>query len=111
LATLEESSNLVPTYAELPRFPSISRDLNFVLDESVTWDDVVRVVRASAGEFFESVTFGGQYRGQQIPANKKSYVLSISFRASERTLASEEVDAAIKRVIEACSVSLGGTLR
>lgn len=111
LATLEANPNLVPTFTELPRYPSISRDLNFVLDESVTWDTLVEVVRVSAGPSLDAVSFSSQYRGQQIPANKKSYVLTVSFRAPDRTLTSDEVDAAVKSVIEACSQKLGATLR
>ena len=108
---LEASANLVPTFAELPRFPSISRDLNFVIDETVTWDQLVGVARAAAGASFDSASFGGQYRGQQIPANKKSYVLTVSFRAPDRTLTSDEVDSAVTSIIEACSTKLGATLR
>ena len=111
LATLEASPNLVPTFAELPRYPSISRDLNFVLDETITWDALSEVVRAAAGPSLDALTFGSQYRGQQIPVNKKSYVLTVSFRAADRTLTSEEVDAAVKSVIEACSANLRAALR
>lgn len=111
LATLEASPNLVPTFAELPRYPSISRDLNFVLDEVTTWDALVEVVRSSAGSSLDAISFGSQYRGQQIPANKKSYVLTVSFRSADRTLASEEVDAAVKSIIEACLAKLGAALR
>ena len=111
IALLEESANLVPTFAELPRFPSISRDLNFVLDEATTWDQLVEVARTAAGPTYDTSAFGGQYRGQQIPANKKSYVLTVSFRAPDRTLTSDEVDAAVKSIIEACSTKLGATLR
>ncbi|GDY09640.1 MAG: phenylalanine--tRNA ligase subunit beta [Planctomycetota bacterium] len=111
LATLEASPNLVPTFAELPRYPSISRDLNFVLDETITWDALSEVVRAAAGPSLDALTFGSQYRGQQIPANKKSYVLTVSFRAADRTLTSDEVDAAVKSVIEACSAKLSAALR
>ena len=111
VALLEASANLVPTFAELPRFPSISRDLNFVLDEAVTWDQLVEVARSAAGSSFDTASFGGQYRGQQIPANKKSYVLTISFRSPDRTLTSDEVDAAVKSIIDACSTTLGAMLR
>ena len=111
LATLEASPNLVPTFAELPRYPSISRDLNFVLDEATTWDALVEVVRSSAGPSLDAVSFGSQYRGQQIPANKKSYVLTVSFRSADRTLTSDEVDAAVKSIIEACAAKLGAALR
>ena len=111
LATLEASPNLVPTFAELPRYPSISRDLNFVLDEAITWDALSEVVRAAAGPSLDALSFGSHYRGQQIPPNKKSYVLSVSFRAADRTLTSDEVDAAVKSVIDACSAKLGAVLR
>jgi phenylalanyl-tRNA synthetase beta chain len=111
LTLLEESANLVPTFAELPRYPSISRDLNFVLDEAITWDQLVEVARTAAGPLYDTASFGGQYRGQQIPAHKKSYVLNISFRAPDRTLTSDEVDAAVKSILDACSTTLGATLR
>ena len=111
IALLEELANLVPTFAELPRFPSISRDLNFVLDEATTWDQLVEVARATAGPTYDASSFGGQYRGQQIPANKKSYILTVSFRALDRTLTSDEVDTAVKSIIAACSTKLGATLR
>lgn len=111
LATLEASPNLVPTFVELPRYPSISRDLNFVLDEAITWDTLSEVVRTAAGPSLDALSFGSQYRGQQIPANKKSYVLTVSFRAADRTLTSEEVDTAVKSVIDACSTKLSAALR
>ncbi len=111
LATLEASPNLVPTVAELPRYPSISRDLNFVLDEATTWDALSETVRAAAGPSLDALTFGSQYRGKQIPADKKSYVLTVSFRAADRTLTSDEVDAAVKSVLEACSAKLSAALR
>ena len=59
----------------------------------------------------DDVSFSSQYRGQQIPANKKSYVLTVSFRALDRTLTSDEVDAAVKSIIDACAATLGAALR
>ena len=111
LATLEAAPNLIPTFAEMPRFPSISRDLNFVLDESTTWEALLEVVRSAAGPALGEALFGGQYRGQQIPANKKSYLLTVAFRAADRTLTNDEVDAAVKSVIDACAEKLGAALR
>jgi phenylalanyl-tRNA synthetase beta chain len=111
VAVLEAKPNLVPAFVELPRFPSIARDLNFLLDEIVTWDQLSEVVRLTAGSTLDAISFAGQYRGPQIPANKKSYLLSVSFRAADRTLTSEEVDAAVKSIIERCGTELGASLR
>ncbi len=99
LDVLAEIADFFPPYVPFPEFPPMDRSLNFVLDEAVTWQELEEVVRESAGPLLESVEFESQYRGQQIPANKKSYVLQFQFRAADRTLTAEEVDIAVKTVI------------
>ncbi|GAF96621.1 unnamed protein product, partial [marine sediment metagenome] len=111
LVTLENEAELTPAYALLPQFPAIERDLNFVLDESVTWQDVEAVVRESAGGLLESVSFGGQYRGKQIDADKKSYVVTLGYRSPERTLTGDEVQTSAEAVVAACQTKLGAELR
>ena len=111
LARLEEIANFFPPYHPVPEFPAMQRDLNFVLDEAVSWQSLEEVVRSAAGPLLESVEFESQYRGQQIPANKKSYVLGLHFRAPDRTLTAEEVDAAQRAVVAACGEKLSAALR
>ena len=111
LAILEESAQLVPQYTLLPQYPSVERDLNFVLDESTTWKQLEELVRSSAGELLESVAFSGQYRGKQIEAGKKSYVVTLGYRSAERTLTNEEIESIQNQVVEACSKKLGAELR
>lgn len=111
LTVLEGIANFFPSYVPFPEFPPMDRDLNFVLDEAVSWQELEEVVRKSAGPLLESVEFENQYRGQQIPTNKKSYVLKLNFRASDRTLTGEEVDSAVKAVVAECAVTLSASLR
>lgn len=111
LSLLEQSANLRPEFVELPRFPASTRDLNFVLDESVTWSQLEEAVTAVAGPNFESISFSGQFRGKQLPADKKSYLLTISYRSAERTLTHEEVEEAQQAVIASCEAAVGAQLR
>jgi phenylalanyl-tRNA synthetase beta chain len=111
LATFEAIAEFYPPYVPIPEFPGSDRDLNFVLDEAVPWQELEEVVRKAAGPLLESVSFASQYRGQQIPPNKKSYVLHLAYRAPDRTLTTEEIDAAQKAVITACSEKLAAALR
>jgi phenylalanyl-tRNA synthetase beta chain len=111
LALLESLADLTPQFQNLPQFPAITRDLNFVLDEAVTWQQLEDTVRAAAGELLDSISFGGQYRGQQIPADKKSYLVTVGYRSPERTLTTEEVDLAQKTLIQACEKQHGAVLR
>lgn len=94
-----------------PRFPGITRDLNFVMSESVTWADLANTARQAGGEFLQEVSFGGQYRGSQIAAGSKSYVLSARFQAPDRTLTADEVDTAVGIILAACEEKLEARLR
>ena len=111
LALLESIAELNPQFQALPQYPAITRDLNFVLNEAISWQTLEDTVRAAAGSLLDSISFGGQYRGKQIPADKKSYLITVGYRSSERTLTTEEVDEAQKAVIEACEKKLGAVLR
>lgn len=111
LELLEQSANLRPQFTELARFPTMTRDLNFVLDENITWADLENTVKAAAGPLFESISFSGQYRGKQLPNDKKSYVVSVDYRSIDRTLTNEEVEQAQQAIIKACESSLDAQLR
>jgi phenylalanyl-tRNA synthetase beta chain len=107
IAALERS----PQFTPLPQYPAIERDLNFVLDESVTWERLAATVTSAAGPLLDDVRFVDQYRGKQIPAGKKSYVLSVAYRSPDRTLTGEEVDAAQVNVVAACEAELKAVQR
>ena len=94
-----------------PRFPAVSRDLNFVISDSVVWADLSDVAGAAGGNLLHDVSFGGQYRGSQIAAGSKSYLLSARFQAPDRTLTAEEVDAAIGNIVTVCEEKLEAKLR
>ena len=111
LSPLVDIIERAPQFTPLPQYPAMERDLNFVLDETVTWQQLEQTVRTSAGPLLDAVSFVDQYRGKQIPAGKKSYVLSIAYRSPERTLTSEEVDDAQQSVVTVCERELGATQR
>ncbi len=111
VAPLIELLDRTPQSASLPQYPSMQRDLNFVLDDAVTWQELERIVQISAGPLLDGVSFVDQYRGKQIPVGKKSYVLSVAYRSPHRTLNSDEVDTAQRSVVAACEQQLGAVQR
>ena len=100
-----------PRYEELPAFPAMARDVSLLLDEAVRWDDLSTLIKSNAGPLLESLRFADQYRGQQIPPGKKALMFSVVYRAADRTLTGEEVDAVQKAVVGACERDLGAVQR
>ncbi len=112
LATLVDVANLVPQYATPPVYPSVTRDLNLVVDESVRWSDVEQTVRQAAAPYGESITFQDVYRDRErLGAGKKSLLFTLVLRKAEGTLTGEEADQARDRVVAATAKAHGAQLR
>lgn len=95
----------------IPRFPAVERDVAFELDSSVPAAAAEELIRREAGQWLESVTLFDVYRGQQVAEGYRSLAYSLVYRAGDRTLTDEEVDAVHLRVREALARDLGATLR
>lgn len=111
IQTLIDSADLVPQAQSIGGYQGVQRDLNLILEESVTWRQLSDTIRANSTAELEDVRFVEQYRGQHIAAGKKSYVVSLQFRAPDRTLTGDEVDMAVQKVVAACGQELGAALR
>ena len=89
--------------AELPRYPSVQRDLAVVVDEDTPAAMLHATIKAAAGPFLEHVRAFDEYRGGQIGDGRKSIAFTLTFRSPERTLTDAEVEgvmAEIKRALE-----------
>ena len=91
--------------------PSIARDLNIVVDESVSWAQIESVVAQSAGAELQTVKYLETYRDpNQDGEHRKRILLNVTMRSDERTMTGEEADAIRENVVSAISEQLGGQL-
>jgi len=77
--------------AELPRFPSVTRDLSFFVDESVSAARIAGLVEEMRAPLLVDVRVLEEYRGDKRPAGKKGMLWSFVYRAPDRTLTDAEV--------------------
>lgn len=87
-----------------PRFPAVTRDVSFWIDAGVPAAEV-RAAFAAAGEaLLRSVAVLEDFRDvRYVPAGKKGMLWTLTYRADDRTLTDEEVDAAHARVVKSLS--------
>jgi len=111
LGVLLDQARPVASFRPLPSYPAVARDLSLVLDASVAWADLSAVVRESAGPDLRSVDYLDTFQGGNLPEGRQSVHFGLTFRRDDRTLTGEEVDLAMKAVIDACASKLGATLR
>jgi len=95
----------------IPRFPAIVRDLSLIVDEQVRWADIIEAVNRKASAELEQTCFVGIYRGEAIPAGKKSVTLSLRFRDQDGTLTHESVDRLEADIVAELTRAVGAELR
>ena len=94
-----------------PAFPAIERDLSLVLSDDVHWHAISSLIESLQLPAFDSVAYVGVFRGKQLEVGHKSLTLRLRFRAEDRTLTHDEVDAPVAKVVQACAATLGAELR
>ncbi|HEX3147987.1 MAG TPA: phenylalanine--tRNA ligase subunit beta [Gemmataceae bacterium] len=84
-------------YVAVPQHQAALRDVAVVVDEGLTNESVVAEIRAAGGELLAGVRLFDVYRGDSIPAGKKSLAYALTYQA-DRTLKDTEIDKAHKQV-------------
>ncbi len=85
----------------LPRYPSVTRDISVLVDDTLPAAAVRQTVRDAAPPALVRVIEFDRYQGKGIPETKVSLSLRLTFRSSDRTLTDAEVQAAMDQVIAA----------
>lgn len=110
LEKILELAKLEKVYIKLPKYPSVTRDLAFVIDRKIPVLLMKHEIKKATGNILHEINLFDVYEGSQIEQGKKSVAFSLKFRNMERTLTDEEADNAVKSAISSIE-KLGGTLR
>ncbi len=87
-------------YTGLARFPAVTRDISMVCPKQILAGQIEEAIEESAGNFLESYHLFDIYEGSQIKLGYKSLAYSIVFRAKDRTLDDETVNAAMDGIVK-----------
>ena len=101
-------------FRELDRYPSITRDIAMIVPEELTHAEILRVILQPAEALLENVNLFDLFEikeGTAPTGSGKSLAYRLTYRAKNRTLTNEEVNAAHATIRERLTRELGVTLR
>lgn len=101
----------LPAFNPVSKFPGVSRDLAFVVEEEVNWAQVEQIIREQGGDSLTNVTLFDVYRGQGIENGRKSLALGLTWQDPSRTLNDEEITSSVDRIVTKLAEGLGAQLR
>jgi phenylalanyl-tRNA synthetase beta chain len=98
-------------FTPLPTTPAAWRDLNVVMPDGALVADAEREMHAAVGRLLESVAVISEFRAEEIGVGRRAVQFRLTFRAADRTVRDEEVDAAVVRTLKVLEARLGARLR
>jgi len=101
LALAPLAARALPRAGELSRFPSVRRDLAFLVPEAVAWAELSATMRGSAGPWLREVQLFDRYIGPGVEAGFKSLAMGLILQDNSRTLTDRDVDAVVTEVVAA----------
>ncbi len=99
------------SYREVPRVPSVSRDVAFVIDKMMESKEILMLALKKGEELLENIEIFDVYYGTGVPEGKKSLAVRFTYRSSDRTLTDKEVSEVHERVIKKIIDSTGAKIR
>ncbi|MCR4782598.1 MAG: phenylalanine--tRNA ligase subunit beta [Lachnospiraceae bacterium] len=105
-----EKANFDKKFVGINNFPASTRDLALVVPKDVLAQSIEKIFDKDGGEYMEDYSLFDLYEGNQIKEGFKSMAYSLKFRAKDRNLADNDVNAAIDSIIEGLK-SIGVELR
>ncbi len=98
-------------FAEVCKYPAVSRDLALLLDKNVPFSDVEKVARNTEKKLLKSVVLFDVYEGKNLPEGKKSYAVNFILQDEQKTLNDKQIDAIMNKLIANLKKNLNAELR
>lgn len=98
-------------YKELNKYPSIIKDVAFVMPINMESFTVEKEIKRSAGKNLKAIKVFDLYQGVNLGKDLKSIAYSLIFEDETRTLTSEEVNSAFNKMIDEVTKKLKISIR
>ena len=98
-------------YQPIPQYPSVSRDIALVMDESVPANDVCQKIIKSSNKLVKTTNIFDVYVGEHVEAGKKSVAINLTFQDDKKTLKEQEINEAMEKILKAVEKDFGAVLR
>ena len=101
----------VPRARPLSKYPSVRRDLAFVVAEQVAWGAMKATAEQAAGPVLRELRLFDRYAGKGVETGFKSFAMALILQDDSRTLNDRDVDAAVAAVVAALQAEHGAVMR
>ena len=92
-------------------YPSINKDLAFVVKKDVSSDTISEVIKKAGGRLLTDINVFDVYTGEKVESDEKSIAYSLTFNDSTKTLTENEINVLFEKIIKDVESKLNAKLR
>jgi len=111
VAPLQQHAQRLHTITALPATPAVHEDIALIVPASTAAADVEAVIRQAGGRLLKEVRLFDVYRGEPIPAGKKSLAYALTYQDDSRTLTDKHAARIRRKIVGAARHRLQAELR
>ncbi len=109
---LKALQNQKIVFEEMPKYPSVRRDLALVIDKTVAFSQIEGIAKKQGKKILESINLFDVYEHEEkLGKDKRSYSVSFIFRDPKRTLKDKDVEGVMKKIMTNCEAKLQAVIR
>ena len=88
------------TYKDIPKYPSINKDVAFVVKKQITSEELQKEIKKSGGKLLNNIKIFDIYEGDKLAKDEKSIAFNLEFLDLSKTLTEEEVMNVFNKMID-----------
>ena len=111
LIQLMKLADIKNEYKPVVVYPSMIRDLNFVLDETIPVGEIIHVINKNGKNILIDSEPVSIFRDSSIGDNNKAVAINLIFQSSKKTLEDKDVNPVINEIIRVVSKKFSAKLR
>jgi phenylalanyl-tRNA synthetase beta chain len=104
-------NSLLPSFAEMSRFPSIRRDISITVAEDLPVQRLIDEIYSVKNEILQEVFVFDVYTGKEVRNNRKSVALGLILQDFSRTLVDEDVENLVTKILAQLEERCNAVLR
>ncbi len=100
-AIISAVKETTPRFKHLPQFPEVRRDLAFIIDENVSFEEIQKVIKGAVQQnIFKGSEVFDVYQGEHVDKGYKSLAFRIKMQDENATLTDEIIEKQMQSVRE-----------
>jgi phenylalanyl-tRNA synthetase beta chain len=99
------------SFRELPKYPSVRRDLALLLDRSIKFSKIRDIALRTERNILRDISLFDVYESDSLGINKKSYAVSFILRDEMKTLTDKNIDKIMDNLVRAFGKELNAHIR